>query len=771
MTEHPDSPFLTSLAHHAADPFRLLVESVEDYAIFMVDPAGNVASWNPGAERIYGYRPPQIVGRPVSQLYTPDENELEKPAAARKGALATGYFGQECQLQRKDGSTFWATVTTSILRDYFGNHAGFSMVTRDITERRAAEERLRRERDLLDAILGSLPGVYYMYDESRHFIRWNAKFEQVTGYTAEEIASLDPLDLFEGESREQVAAAIEGVFRTGFGQVEAMFLSKGGRQTPYYFNGIRAEIDGKICLLGMGIDITDQKRAQQELRANDERMRQAARAGSVGLWDIDLVTDEVFYSPEWKMQLGYEEHEIGHSVTEWEDRLHPDDRPGALQAMIDFVEQPTTYRYEREFRMRHRDGSYRRILSQASLLFDEQDKAVRMLGSHVDVTEQRRLQQQIQQAQKMEAVGQLAAGVAHDFNNLVTVITGFSDLVLSDSILDEQTRDHIEEIREAGIRAGSLTRQLLSFCRKQLIEPKVLNANAVVANTEKMLNRLIGRGVTLETTLHPALGMVLADPGQLELVLVNLAVNGRDAMPGGDRLTIETRPVVVEDSSDLEAAEVEPGSYALITVSDTGTGIDEETRAHIFEPFFTTKGEGSGTGLGLATVQSVVAEAGGRISVHSEIGLGTTFKIYLPVVSEPGEEHAADPPPSSLPTGTETILIVEDEAAIRTLEAAILRRRGYRVLEAASAAEALRIAESRDTTIDLVVSDSVLPDGDARTLIPKIAAILPATPVVLMSGQSETELSAEQRTIPVIAKPFTPGTLATAVRSALDAGG
>ncbi len=771
MSEPPDSPFVTSLAHHAADPFRLLVESVEDYAIFMLDPAGRVASWNPGAERIYGYQTAEIVGQPVEQLYHLEDAEIGKPAVARLAALSSGFFGAESELARKDGTAFCAEITTSNLKDYFGNHAGFSMVTRDITERRNAELRIRQERDLHEAILSSLPGVYYMYDESGHFIRWNKQFEEITGYTTDEINSLHPLDLFVGENRVKVAEAIERVFRTGFGQTEALFLSKTGVQIPYYFNGIRAEIEGKVCLLGMGIDITDQVRAQQELRANDLRMRQAARAGNVGLWDFDLKTNKIYYSPELKRQLGYEDHEIGDELSEWEDRLHPDDKAESLQALVDFVANPATYRYEREFRLLHRDGSYRRILSQASLLFDENNaEPIRMLGSHVDVTEQRRLEQQIRQAQKMEAVGQLAAGVAHDFNNLVTVINGYSDLVLSSGALEEPIRSQVAEIYQAGIRAGNLTRQLLSFCRRQAVEPKHLNPNLVVSTTEKMLLRLLGDGVTLETVLAPDAGTVRADQGQLELVLVNLAVNARDAMPGGGTLTISTRNTGPGDGALADEPDLPAGEYVLIAVSDTGTGIDAETRAHIFEPFFTTKAEGFGTGLGLATLKSIVGQADGHIFVHSDMGSGTTFKIYLPRLEEPSIAPPEEPLREERPGGHETVLLVEDEDALRALELAILRASGYTVLEAANGAAGLSLAQSHTGPIDVLVVDLVLPDANGRELAARLAESHPSTRVILMSGYNDEEVPGENGVVPYLflQKPFSPASLASAVRRVLD---
>ena len=356
MSDHETPPFMSSVAHHAADPFRLLVEAVVEYAIFMLDPAGHVASWNPGAERVFGYRPEEIIGKHFSCVYTAEDQSAGEPDQTLQRALKGDNPPRENCLVRKDGSKFWAVTAVSNLKDYFGNHVGFAEITRDISERKAAQEAIRRERDLASAMLASLPGVYYMYDEAGHFLRWNRRFEEVTEYSAEEIAHLHPLDLFEGEDKRRLAESIDLVFRDGPGEVEAAFVSKSGRHTPYYFNGVRAEVDGQRHLLGMGIDISSRKRSEEALRATDQRLRMAASAANVGLWDWDLPSNEVYFSPEWKSQIGYRDDEIGCSFNEWESRVHPDDLQSALQRMRDFIASPSL-KYNTEFRLRHRDGS------------------------------------------------------------------------------------------------------------------------------------------------------------------------------------------------------------------------------------------------------------------------------------------------------------------------------------------------------------------------------------------------------------------------------
>ncbi len=389
-----------------------------------------------------------------------------------------------------------------------------------------------------------------------------------------------------------------------------------------------------------------------------------------------------------------------------------------------------------------------------------------------DLTDRRQLESQLWHSQKMEAVGRLAGGVAHDFNNLVTVIGGYSDLLLMNLPRNSTLHRHAEEIKKAGDRAASLTRQLLAFSRRQVLEPRVLDLNAVIGNVEKMLRRLIGEDIVLSTALHPGLWPVKTDPGQLEQVLLNLAVNARDAMPGGGKLTIETGNVTrTSTQAGRYRPTMPPGQYVLLAVSDTGAGIDPEIRSHIFEPFFTTKEEGKGTGLGLATVYGIVKQSGGYIWVYSEPGQGASFKIYLPRAQEvsanlPG--HAVQP---HLRGGTETILVTEDEGAVRKLVHDALESAGYKVLEAEDAREALRLAGEHNNEIDLLLTDVVMPGINGRELAGKLRLLDSGIRVVYMSGYAENAIvhhGIVDRGAVLLQKPFTPDELVRKVRETLD---
>ncbi|MDX2263251.1 MAG: PAS domain S-box protein [Gemmatimonadales bacterium] len=1267
---------MSTLAHHAADPFRLLVESVVDYAIYMVDPAGRIASWNPGAERIYGYRAEEIIGRPFSTVFAALDLTEGRPNARWRQALDSGHLEFECLRSRKDHTEFWAMVTVSTLTDHFGNHAGFSVVTRDLSERKRAEEALQKERELSDAILSSLPGIYYIYDDERRFLRWNPRFEAVSGYSAEEMQGLHPLDLFAAGDRTRVEECIATVFAEGTCEVEAAFLAKDGRELPYYFNGVRTVVAGRPCLLGMGIDltslvearnelrrtatllravveetpdalfvkdqdgkyllfnpaasrfvgkpvsevlgqddtaifdpesarvamdhdrrvmasgeadseeevltaagvtrtflatkapfrdgdgrvvgvlglsrdITEQKEAEQALRQREVLLRIAGHAARLGGWSLDLVRDAlvwsdeireiheepVGYQPSLADGIGYYVEENRGWITECVDRCAADGVPfdfeselitatgrriwvrsigeavrddtgriirlqGAFQDItarvqaerdrqqladrlattlesmdegfitvddewrftyvnaeaqrmvgrsreellgqtiwgafpetigiafeheyrraradhvtVDFEEyfapldkwfgvrahptadglaisfrdvtgaraaeralrvseqqqrdltialmtergrlvaaqtvakvgswetdivtqeviwsdesyrifgqdpahfQPTHSRFlelvhpedreavDRAFResldlaapqrIEHRvvmpDGSIKFVEERWQVVRDEQGQPHRVIGTcqdttdrkqaeellrlreraiqavsqgilvtdpnqpgnpivfasggfermtgygaeavlgkncrflqgpetnpetvremrdaitavrsctveilnyrqdgtpfwnqltitpvlgpeeqlthfvgvQTDVTEQRRLEEQYRQSQKMEAVGRLAGGVAHDFNNLLTIISGYSEMLLASSDVGAELREAVLAINDAGERAATLTRQLLGFSRQSLLQPKVVDLNEVIADTATMLRRLIGEDIHFATALDPALGRVKVDPGQLNQLLMNLAVNARDAMPQGGKLTLETHNVALGEEYASTHLGCTAGPHVMLAITDTGIGMPPEVLERVFEPFFTTKEVGKGTGLGLAMVFGIVQQSGGSIHVYSEPGRGSTFKVYLPMVSE--VLSAAAPEEKSFDVrGTETVLLVEDEDAVRRLARRILSMHGYLVLSAGDGEEAMRVAESHEGAIDLLLTDVVMPNLSGPELARALGARYPALKLLFMSGYTDDAVVRHgliEAGVAFIQKPYTPAGLARKVRSVLD---
>ena len=378
---------------------------------------------------------------------------------------------------------------------------------------------------------------------------------------------------------------------------------------------------------------------------------------------------------------------------------------------------------------------------------------------------------QLRQSQKMEGIGRLAGGIAHDFNNLLTVINSYSDMLLGDIGFDTPfVRNGLDQIKEAGHRAASLTRQLLAFSRQQVLEPKILDLNESVSNMAKLLRRLIGEDISLVLCPHPALGLVKVDPGQVEQIIMNLAINARDAMPGGGQLTIETTNVELNSAHAPQHPSVEPGLYVVLAVSDTGCGMDADTHTHIFEPFFTTKEPGKGTGLGLATVYGIVKQSGGSIQVYSELGKGTTFKIYFPRIEGAAERLEPLSTPNATLRGSETILLVEDEEMVRALAQAILERNGYTVLAAKNVNDAMDFAREQANAIHLLLTDIIMPGMHGPELAQQVLAIRPSMKVLYMSGYADRALTSTAAWTPgttFLQKPFTPQTLGQKVHELL----
>jgi signal transduction histidine kinase len=426
--------------------------------------------------------------------------------------------------------------------------------------------------------------------------------------------------------------------------------------------------------------------------------------------------------------------------------------------------------YETELRMRAKSGAWRWILARGKVVArDAQGQPLRATGTHLDITEAKRLEQQFLQAQRLEAVGRLAGGIAHDFNNLLTAILGYSAIVLRRLSPDDPSYKHVEEIHKAGDRAATLTRQLLAFSRQQTLVPVVLSLNGVLSDMENLLHRLIGEDIELVLRLHPGLHPVQVDRGQIEQVIMNLVVNARDAMPDGGACTMTTANI----DGEVAGGQLPPGAYAMLAVTDTGCGMDAATQARLFEPFFSTKDPGKGTGLGLATVFGIVKQSGGHIEVSSEIGHGTTFTIYLPVTAAPQPEPPARPSAALTQRhGTETILLVEDAAQIRALARVVLHEAGYTVLEAANGHEALRFCKQYRRPIHLLVTDVIMPGMSGRQLRDHMVAIYPHLKVLFMSGYADDALTRHGVLTPgtiLLPKPFVPAVLVGKVREVLDA--
>ncbi len=507
--------------------------------------------------------------------------------------------------------------------------------------------------------------------------------------------------------------------------------------------------------------------AQEGLRRSEANFRSLVTNSPYGICRCDLDGVVLETNPAFVHMLGYESTSelVGRNL----GSLHRDS--GEWQRVAEhFGKREDFTRSTAEFT--RRDGTVATLRVSGRAIHDEDDDSTTFELFAEDVTERRALEQQLRQSQKMEAVGRLAGGIAHDFNNLLMVISGYSEFLL-EKITDLALRTPAQEIATAAQRATSLTRQLLAFSRKQMLAPKILDLNAVVTENLKMLTRLIGEDIDLVMTPGAELGAVKADPGQIEQVIMNLAVNARDAMPQGGRLTIETANATIDESQARSLAGLHPGEYVVLSISDTGSGMDNETQAHIFEPFFTTKGV-KGTGLGLSTVYGIVKQSGGYVFVSSEPGHGTTFRIYLPRIVESGElitPHAAT---SILAPKhpAETILIVEDETNLRRMACIYLEKQGYRILEAADGAAAVQICVAHHGPVDLLLTDVIMPGMNGHEVAQRVLSLRPHTKVLYMSGYTENVIGHNGTLDPginLLQKPFTLQALKEKVREVLDA--
>jgi two-component system cell cycle sensor histidine kinase/response regulator CckA len=600
----------------------------------------------------------------------------------------------------------------------------------------------------------------------------NPKFTQVTGYSSDEVFGMNPRILKSGEASPEVYREMWATITAGREWRGEFHNRKKGGELFWEFASISPILDerGQIThFVAVKEDITNRKRAEEAL-AKSELLFRSLIENALDIIAVVAPDGTVRYvSPSVERLLGREPARVG-GLNVF-DLIHPDDLPLAKERFQRTLETGT--RFEQiEFRVRHSDGSWR-ILSMIGKPSPPATGARGLIINARDLTESRALEEQLRQAQKMEAVGRLAGGIAHDFNNLLTTIIGYTELATGRMKPEDPSRTDLSEIDKAAHRAADLTRQLLAFSRKQVLQLRVIDLNQVVSDTNKMLRRLIGEDVELVTSLEERLSSVRADTGQIEQVLLNLAVNSRDAMPKGGKLTIETSEVDLDESYSAFHFDVPAGRYVLLAVSDTGTGMDAATLSHVFEPFFTTKEAGKGTGLGLSTVYGVVKQSGGHVTVYSEPGVGTTFKIYLPRVEGVPEKDRASSVNAALVGGTETVLVVEDEDAVRRLTCRSLEAQGYVVLPAASARQALFLCGKHAGEIHLLITDVVMPGVSGRELARSAAVLRPRMKVLFMSGYTDDAI-VQHGVLAAgaffLQKPFTPRSLAQKVREVLDAG-
>jgi PAS domain S-box-containing protein len=636
-------------------------------------------------------------------------------------------------------------------------------------EQKRAEKELKDSERMLRLLAGNAEEVILAYDMNRRLIYVNPAIEKQTGYSMDEMRSRHFIKWVHRDDDAHMMELWEKLYQgEGYSGIEFRIVTKDGqiRWIHGSWGPLRDENGKQIGVQGREIDITDRKLAEERLRDNEMLLARAQSLAHLGSWQKDLITGELLWSDEIYRIFGLP---LGAKLTSrtFYDLLHPADVAAVRTAFDEAIRNGTNYAMDH--RIIRPDGSERYVHEQAEILH-ERGIPVRMIGTIQDITDRRQLEERLRQSQKMEAIGQLAGGVAHDFNNLLTGILGHCDLLLGRRRDNDPLRQEIEEIRRAGDRAASLTRQLLAFSRKQVLQPRVLDVRQLVANMSKMLRRLISEDIQLVTVSCPDLWHVRADPGQMEQVILNLVLNARDAMPLGGTLTIGIANLELSQSAGEELG-FGAGQYVELEVSDTGQGMDTATLSRIFEPFFTTKQHGKGTGLGLSTVYGIVKQSGGHVRVSSKPGEGTTLRVYLPRVEEDTDDTPTEEEPADVVVLTGTVLLVEDEDVVRRLVRDILEHHGFRVLEARHAEEALHMAAAPGRTITLLLTDVILPQMSGRELADRLLATLPDLKVLYMSGYTDDailEHGLVDRGRPFLQKPFTPDLLMRKIRDVLQ---
>jgi PAS domain S-box-containing protein len=750
-----------------------IVETTTD-AIVVIDEQSTILFVNRASERIFGYREEELVGQQLTMLMPDYLRQIHKQAIHRYVETGKKHLSwQQVELPglHKSGNEICLEIS-------FGEFVAdgkriFTGTCRDVTERKRTEDEWFRLAAIVesseDAIIGeNLNGI---------ITTWNKGAEHIYGYAAGEIIGTSVSVLNPPERADEIPQIL---YRLSRGQriepYETMHLTKDGRliHIALTVSPIRDRTGKSIGASAVCRDITDRKQAEDKLRTQERALRSSeVRYRSLfegvvhGIYRVGLDGQFLEVNPALVAMLGYDSAADVLKLNAATDvHVYREGSPPLLQKWLQ------EKRIEDEVTWRRRDGTIITVRLNGHPLTDEQGAVQTFEFIAEDVTERRSLEQELRQAQKIEGVGQLAGGIAHEFNNYLGVILGYSEFLVEEAGTNGSLRRAVAEIKAATQRAASLTRQLLAFSRKQVLEPAILDLNQVIWEAHKLLRRLVPANIEIVPVLDPALERVKADPGQIQQILINLLINARDAMPQGGKVTIETANTDLDESYCAQHPGIRPGTHILLTVRDTGCGMEAETRSHIFEPFFTTKEQGKGTGLGLSTIYGIVKQSGGHIDFESSLGKGTVFRIYLPRAEAQVEQSEPTVTQPEGPAGSATILVVEDETALRRLICLSLERRGYKVLAAKDGAEAIEICQRSPSQIHLVLSDVMMPHVNGLQLRERAATLRPDAKFLFMSGYSEEIVeNLWAQGCAFLEKPFLPDELVGKVRELLKGEG
>ncbi len=755
--------------------YRALFEGSRD-AIYVTAREGEIVDANPSMVDLFGYCREEIIGLNARRMYVDPEDRRKFQQQIEREGFVRDY---EIKLRKKDGIQMECLLTATVRRADAGTIVGYQGIIRDVTELKQIVNELQTEKQRFQTLSENAPFGMVMIDKDGTFRYMNPKFRELFGYDLNDVpdgrtwfrkAYPDPT-----YRHNVISTWVNDLDSSNRGEKRPRTFTvtcKDGTEKIINFTPVQLETGENLMACE---DITERKRAEEALRESEEKYRSILENIQDGYIEVDLAGNFTFVNGVVCRRLGYSREElIGMNNRQYTDETTAK-KAYQLYNRVYRTGEPVRNFEEEVIR---KDGTRWIYELSVSLIRNPEGKPIGFRGISRDITERKRaekemaaLQEQLRESQKMEAIGRLAGGIAHDFNNLLTVIKGYSQLSLMELKEGDPLRGNIEEIQKGSQRAADLTRQLLAFSRRQVMEMKVLDLNTLLRDLDKMLRRIIGEDIELTTLLANDLGRVKIDPGQIEQVIMNLAVNAKDAMPSGGKLTIETTNAELDESYARNHADVKPGRYVMFSVSDTGLGMTPEVRERLFEPFFTTKQKGRGTGLGLSTVYGIVKQSGGNIWVYSEPGHGTTFKIYLSRVDEPLEQLREKTTREELLRGSETVLVVEDEEKVRKLTVEILGRQGYSVLDASQGDDALAISEKHKGPIHLILVDVVMPGISGTELTKRLAFLRPETKILYMSGYTDNAIvhhGVLEKGVNYIQKPFTIDELTRKVREALD---